>query len=126
MNTLDLKRPDEQGAALAGAKPQRRLHLLGVCAAVLLALGVPVAAAGSASAGGGVNISGWCQQYYSSGYFHGVVVANNVYGWRCQYGSDVGTRLNVDMNAACAYSYPGHPGSARYSNYSNPYSWYCL
>jgi hypothetical protein len=78
-----------------------------------------------AQAGGGVDITGWCRQYYNSQYFNAIVVTYNVYGWRCQYGSDTGTRLDVYMNAACARQY-GNPGTARFTNYSNPYSWYCV
>ncbi|QKV73984.1 hypothetical protein [Amycolatopsis sp. Hca4] len=96
-----------------------------LAAATALGLGCVVCLPESASAGGGVDISGWCQTYYGSPYFHGVVVSNNVYGWRCQYGTDAAARFNVDMNAACARQY-GNPGTARFTDYNNPYSWYCV
>lgn len=91
----------------------------------LMLLGGAVTVTGVAHAGGGVDITGWCRSYYNSSAFNAIVVVNNVYGWRCQYGSDTGTRLSVDMNAACAWKY-GNPGTARFTNYSNPYSWYCV
>ena len=103
-----------------------RVRLLVLSLAAALGLIVPALAIGPASANGGVDITGWCRKYYNSQAFNAVVIANNVYGWRCQYGSDYGTRLNVDMNAACAFTYPAHPGWATYSNYNNPYSWICI
>jgi hypothetical protein len=96
-----------------------------VFTSLLLILGGLTLTGGPAQAGGGVDITGWCRQYYNSGNFNAVLVAYNVYGWRCQYGSDTGTRLNVDMNAACARQY-GNPGTAGFRNYNDPYSWYCV
>lgn len=93
--------------------------------ATLLTLGLLQVPSTPAWAGGGVDITYWCRSYYGSSYFNAVLVANNVYGWRCQYGTDTGTRLNVDMNNVCAVEY-GAPGTARFTNYTNPYSWYCV
>ena len=115
-------RPASIGIRRSIRMPSRLIQLL---FAVLHAVPLPLAFAQPASAGGGVNIPAWCRRDYNSGYFNAVSVANNVYGWRCQYGSDTGTRLNVDMNNACAYQY-GAPGPARYSNYYDKYSWYCV
>lgn len=104
--------------------PTRRL--LAALTMTALALCSALFAASPASANSGVNIVGWCRWYYNSPYFNAVVVANNVYGWRCQYGTDQGTRLNVDMNGACHFTHSASPGSATFTNYSNPYSWYCI
>jgi hypothetical protein len=114
-----------QGMARSNSTPRLR-RAAALAAMSLLAVGLGGVAPLSASANGGVDITGWCRRYYNSGAFNAVVVTYNVYGWRCQYGSDVGTRLNVDMNAACAYTWPGRPGSARFTNFNNPYSWYCV
>src|SRR5580765_4382509 len=113
MRTPGSRRSSVSRRKTSEGHPRVGIRLLGMVAAIFIALGLPLVSTGTAAAGGGVNITGWCQQHYTSGAFNGVVVANNVYGWRCQYGADVGTRLNVDMNAACAYTYPGRPGSAR-------------
>jgi hypothetical protein len=103
---------------------RRRPNLRRLLVAVLLALPLPLLAAAPASASRGIDITSWCRWYYNSPAFNAMTVANNVYGWRCQYGSDTGTRLNVDMNSACAHQYGGR-GDARFTNYYDKYSWYC-
>jgi hypothetical protein len=102
-----------------------KIRLWQLVAVTIIAFGGPMAVSAPAYAGGPVNITSWCRWYYNSNAFNAITVANNVYGWRCQYGTDTGTQLNVDMNSACAHQY-GNPGTARYTNYYDKYSWYCV
>jgi hypothetical protein len=100
--------------------------------ALLLATGGVLGLASSAAAsapsspgisGGSVDINGWCASRFGAAW-HGELVAPNVYGWRCQYGQDPYGREAVDMAAACRRTY-GPQSTTGFTNYSNPYSWYC-
>ena len=57
-----------------------------------------------------------------------VLVANNVTGWRCEYVGGVISWIwytyNINLNQQCTVQY-GPGAYARYTNYSNPYSWGC-
>ena len=78
----------------------------------------------SEAATGGINIDAWCKALYM-GQSRAVLVANNVYGWRCQYLWYGLKRDGIDLNAACRYQYNRSTATAHFYNYSNPYSWYC-
>ena len=80
---------------------------------------------------GGVDIVGWCKYGRLNGALKndswGAWPTNpsNAYSWIC-HDYTQNFSVGVDMNAACAYSHPGHPGWAVVGNATNPYSWYCL
>src|SRR5205814_6811417 len=81
----------------------RKLGLYLATTAALASLGLALPPE-PAYAGGGVDITGWCRDHYGAPGrdhtpWHGVVVSNNVFGWRCQYGTDTAARFDVDMNA---------------------------
>jgi hypothetical protein len=104
--------------------PKKRLaHIAAAVGTLALGGALTTLVAAPASAARGVDITGWCQAAFGSAW-HGVVVANNVDGWRCQYGQDPGGRRYVDMSAACWRTY-GASSGAYYLDYGNPYSWRC-
>jgi hypothetical protein len=93
-----------------------------------LALGGGVLSASEAHAStmlGGVSVANGC--IYQLIGNAAVVVANNVYGWRCAYHGAV---INVtyswgpSLNQECAREY-GSGAFAGYLDYNNPYSWRC-
>ncbi|SER30123.1 hypothetical protein [Actinokineospora terrae] len=98
-------------------------------AAVMLGVGAtlvaasPAAAAPPAQYGGGVDINGWCVAKYSAPW-HAELRTHNAHGWVCQWGHDTAAWRSVDMYAACRRTY-GPASTARYTDYKNPYSWYC-
>jgi hypothetical protein len=108
---------------------------IGLVTGAVLAGGLSVSIAESASAAtGGVNVGGWCTSP-ARGILGGVSTGaratdpHNAYSWECTTKNWLGqtTRQSgVDMNAACAWTYPGHPGSARLGSPQNAYSWYCV
>jgi len=76
------------------------------------------------AATGGINIDAYCKASYM-GTARAILVANNVYGWRCQY-TWYGLKIyGIDLNAACRWQYGRSWATSHFNNYSNPYSWYC-
>ncbi len=79
---------------------------------------------------GGLNLSGYCNATYAFGPFlpsWAVLQQNNVYGWKCKQETSVPFFYNyysIDTNAVCRWQYGGSISSA-FTNYNNPYSWYC-
>lgn len=73
---------------------------------------------------GGVSVQGACNNQYPG--TTAVVVANNVYGWRCRTywsGGQV-DYSGIDLSRQCRAQY-GSGASANYLNYNDPYSWRC-
>lgn|GEM_PF-4070753 len=96
-----------------------------ILATIGLALALAFSQGGIANATtGGVNVAGWCNTQFWNGGSASYWTYSNPYSWYC-YSSDHSQSRNVDMNAACAFTYPGHPGSARLGAY-NVYGWYCV
>ena len=96
------------------------ITLLAACAPVL-------AAPQSAAASTLVNMNLVCQQNMHSTSWGAKLVANNVYGWRCwnraypeQYW--LGPFYGADVNYYCSAV---EGTSSYYTNYNDPYSWYC-
>ncbi|SDG69770.1 hypothetical protein SAMN05216553_110297 [Lentzea fradiae] len=76
-----------------------------------------------AAAGGGVDINGWCVAVYGDPW-HAELRNFNAHGWVCQWAHDTAAWTSVDMYAACRRTY-GSASTAQYTDYNNPYSWYC-
>jgi hypothetical protein len=107
---------------------RRRAGLAGVAfMAVSGAIVLMISAAPAANAqGGNVNVDGWCQNWRvpPRDYAHAFALdAHNAFSWVC---ADYTAQrdYDVDMNAACAYTYGGN-GSAHLRDANNAYSWYC-
>ena len=93
-----------------------RLMLVGLMVSTFSVFGVALP---SQAASSGININRACELQYGNIY-RAVLVANNVYGWRCSGG---GNTYGVNLNLECS-RYNGN-AYAGYSNYNDPYSWRC-
>ncbi|WP_410646534.1 hypothetical protein [Amycolatopsis sp. cmx-4-54] len=87
------------------------------------AAGAAQAAGPITVSGGGVDINGWCVARYGNPW-HAELRGNNANSWVCQWGQDTAAWQAVDMYAACRRTY-GSGSTADYTNFYNPYSWYC-
>jgi hypothetical protein len=98
--------------------------LLAAGAALALGTGLAVGAATPASATTwGVSMYQACVEQHGQPSSVGVYAGWNVYGWRCRYNGGwnyIDQTINVSQY--CSYHYGA---VARYSNYNDPYSWYC-
>lgn len=100
----------------------KRIAVIAIAAAA-----VTVGVASSASAAtrlGGVSVQQACNAQYPG--TTAVVVANNVYGWRCKTYWSGGPvyYTGIDLSRQCRAQY-GSRAYANYTNYNNPYSWGC-
>lgn len=88
----------------------------------------------AAASTGGVNVAGWCafpnnQRGYNFTKAY-PTDPHNGFTWVCLYTKATDARVTkttgVDMNAACAYTFPQSPGDAVLQWYDDAYSWYCI
>ena len=92
-------------------------------AAMLLAIFGMVSPAQAATNLGGLSVQAACSNQWPG--TNAVLVANNVYGWKCRtYWSGGPVNYNVDLNRECRRAY-GSGAYASYLDYNNPYSWRC-
>jgi hypothetical protein len=75
---------------------------------------------------GGISVQGACNNQWQES--TAVLIANNVFGWRCKYQEGLGGGEvyygSINLNQQCVYQY-GNGAYAAYSDYNNPYSWSC-
>lgn len=111
-------------APAAGRSPRRarrRLITLGIALAGSAGIAGVAAPSAFASGVGGVNMNSACISQYSQPNAYAEAGAN-VYTWLCYVdGSDLG---GINVTEQCIAQY-GVGSTAEYSNYSDPYSWYC-
>jgi hypothetical protein len=96
-------------------------------AAILVAGGLTFATATPAQAAtqlGGVSVQGACNVQYPG--TSAVVVANNVFGWRCRtyWSGGPVDYSNINLSQQCRAQY-GNGAYASYLDYNNAYSWRC-
>ena len=72
---------------------------------------------------GGINIDAWCQHLTFGTARAQLLPPFNVYSWACRYVG--GQAFGINLNDACKWQYNRSWATAHYSNYWNPYSWYC-
>ena len=76
---------------------------------------------------GGLDLDAYCQSIGdadASTPYPGEEIAGGAYTWDCVSGS--GAETPVNMQAACAYQYPGQGTIAYPQDPDNSYSWVCL
>lgn len=81
----------------------------------------------SAAQRGSVSMYDACRTQYEGAYDHNVYVDPSnwtVFGWRCQLNHLPGS-VSLDVSRECKREY-GSRAVAKYEDYNNPYSWYCL
>ncbi|MEN9503119.1 MAG: hypothetical protein RI964_2404, partial [Pseudomonadota bacterium] len=76
----------------------------------------------------GLNMSKYCQSKYGLSDGEGrireaVLNQNNVYGWVCT--DNIGISYSIDVFDACKVQHGAAWNGAAYTNYYDPYSWYC-
>ena len=102
---------------------------IGVCAlAFVLALAGSGFFAKSASAAnlGGVSVYLACKNQYTSAYHWEVFIqTHNVMGWRCHLNKIKQGSVSVDLNKQCRVQYGKSWAQAKYTNFNDPFSWYC-
>lgn len=104
---------------------RKKLALLVVGALAAAGVTFGVAAPAQAATLGGVSV--WDACVYQHGTPSSLAISPyNVYGWECVYnGGWNAVTYGVNMSQECAREYPNRGASAWYSNYNDPYSWYC-
>lgn len=93
---------------------------------LLATFGATIAVAPSASATGlgGISAASYCKWKYG---WDDTAHGNNVMSWQCVARGSAGVTYvfgGVDMNKQCVRQY-GAGAVAKYTNFNNPYSWYC-
>lgn len=74
---------------------------------------------------GGVSVYNACKYQYTAAYHWEVFLKeNNVMGWRCHLNHIKSGSVEINLNTECAREY-GRGAKARYTNFNDPYSWYC-
>lgn len=74
---------------------------------------------------GGIQIESYCDWRFGWQAFAAFTNRYNAYSWYCSDGK--GNEVSgVDMNKACALTYPWAPGNAKVGNVRDVYSWYCV
>jgi len=105
----------------------RRRLLAGSLASAAIAMAAATAtmtpAAHASTRLGGVSVAGACANQWQDSTV--ALIANNVFGWKCQYWSTLGPVYEgINLTLQCSVQY-GSGAYAAYSNYNNPYSWSC-
>jgi hypothetical protein len=98
---------------------------LAAAALAFAAVSLSTAPAHASTMLGGVSVAAACTNQLIGN--AAVVVANNVYGWRCRYNGGVISvtySWGPDLNRQCAVQY-GSGAYSGYLNYNDPYSWRC-
>ena len=113
-------------------RARRRLIALGVTVAAavgLVGLAAPAALAGVAApaalAGvdGGVDMNAACFNQYGPGW--SAVAGANVYDWACvAFSSGDLNHFGINVTEQCVAQY-GQGAVAQFSDYGDPYTWYC-
>ena len=103
---------------------RKKLSLLVAGALAAMGLTFGISAPAQAATLGGVSVWNACvYQHGTPSYL--VISPYNVYGWKCQYnGGWNAVYYGVDLSQECRREY-GSYASASYTNYNDPYSWYC-
>ena len=118
---------------------RKRAAVWGVSVGLLFALAVTLSPIGpgsrtteAATVLGGVNFDGYCRSIGRQG---AQLINWNAGGWRCyqdvtwNWGIASFTSRyysSIDASAACRYTYGRSNAVARYRNWYDPYSWYCV
>lgn len=93
-----------------------------MASAIFLASGVT-----SATNLGGISVYNACVNQYPAAYHHEVFILENQYnvmGWRCRLNHIHSGYVELDLNRQCRVQY-GTAASARYTDFNDPFSWYC-
>jgi hypothetical protein len=102
-------------------------RLLTITAATLIGLGSVTALPGPASAAtGSVSMQAACDNQYPAQGRIAKVRTNNVYGWKCVTGSVPVADGDIDVWRQCRTQYNNPNAYGGFTNYNNPYSWYCV
>jgi hypothetical protein len=88
--------------------------------------GTAIVSEPAAAATGGVDMQAACNNQYPGQGRRAAVRVNNVYGWRCVTGVVPVADGNIDVWRQCRTQYNNPSAYGAYSNYNNPYSWYCV
>ena len=105
----------------------RARRFIPVVAATLLGLGGATAVAAPASAATGpVNMQAACNEQYPGQGRIAKVRTNNVFGWKCVTGVVPVADGDIDVWRQCRIQYGNPNAYGAYSDFNNPYSWYCV
>jgi hypothetical protein len=100
---------------------------MAIAAAALLGLGGITATAVPAFASTGpVSMQAACDNQYPGQGRIAKVRTNNVYGWKCVTGVVPVADGDIDVWRQCRTQYGNPNASASWTNFNNPYSWYCI
>src|SRR5581483_5283110 len=96
-------------------------------AALLLGLGgIAVAAVPASASTGSVSMQAACDNQYPGQGRIAKVRTYNVYGWKCVTGAVPVADGDIDVWRQCRTQYHNPNASANWTDFNNPYSWYCI
>jgi hypothetical protein len=101
-----------------------RKSVIAVMGAALCLGGFAVAVSPASAATGGVDMQAACNNQYPGQGRIAKIRTWNVYGWKCTSGAVPVADGNIDVWRQCRAQH-GANATGGYTNYSNPYSWYC-
>jgi hypothetical protein len=79
----------------------------------------PTTPAATGSVLGDINFAGYCASVYD---LRVELVSDDITGWKCVSATSL---IGMDVDSVCSWQYGTQAAASNWTNYNDPFSWYC-